>query len=85
VSKLTASERNWIKKVQRVLNEQPSSRIAFFTIGDNNIIAYNHDMHDEITNYQDTGSHDFCTAVRELDLGFDDCLFFKNPVESTAG
>ncbi|MFS1427343.1 hypothetical protein LMH73_009300 [Vibrio splendidus] len=85
MEKLTAAEKKWFKKVQSVLNECPSKRIAFFTIGDNNIQAFNAERHDEISDFQDSGDHDFITSVSKCEAGFNASLVFTNPVESTAG
>ncbi|EGR4074161.1 hypothetical protein DDO73_13970 [Vibrio cholerae] len=84
--KLTAAEKKWLKKVQAVLDECPSDRIAFYTIGDHDLHAYDVDKYDEISAYQDRKwNADFCTAVDACDASFDEKLLFKNPVESTSG
>ncbi|MCX8795875.1 hypothetical protein [Vibrio parahaemolyticus] len=84
--KLTAAEKKWLKKVQAVLNECPSDRIAFYTIGDRDIQAFNFDQYDEITDYQNNRSNaDFCVAVDSCDASFGEKLTFNNPVESTSG
>lgn len=86
MAKLTAAEKKWIEKVQKVLKEQPkSSRVAFYTIGDNDLVAFNKDQMDEISDYQDTGRYDFGASVLEVGASFGESLVFKNAVESTAG
>ena len=82
---LSAKEKKWIEKLQKVLDEQPTSRIAFYTIGDRSIQAYDHSMHDKITEYQDSGNYDFGPAVTKLGADMLPALWFLNPVESTAG
>ena len=37
---LTAAEKKWLKKLQKVLNECPSQRMRGHTIGDNDIIIH---------------------------------------------
>ncbi|PML45603.1 hypothetical protein BCT75_04260 [Vibrio lentus] len=86
MSKLTAAEKKWLKKVQAVLDECPSDRVAFFTVGDRQIHAYDASKLDEILNYQNSKHNaDFCKAVDACDASFDDDLTFNQPVESTAG
>ncbi|AZS06304.1 hypothetical protein MED16_gp64 [Pantoea phage vB_PagS_MED16] len=41
--KLTAAEKAWVKKVNKVLAECPSDRLRFFTIGDPDIFIANND------------------------------------------
>ncbi|HFQ4886654.1 hypothetical protein [Vibrio parahaemolyticus] len=84
--KLTVAEKKWLKKVQAVLDECPSNRIAFYTIGDRDIQAYNAEKYDEISDYQSRKwNTDFCSAVDACDAKFEGKLVFKNPVESTSG
>jgi hypothetical protein len=83
--KLTIKERKWIVKVQKALDEQPTERIAFYTIGDNSIVAYDHNMYEKITGCQDSGNHDFGPAVLKVGADINGSLWFKHPVESTAG
>ncbi|HFG2243858.1 TPA: hypothetical protein ACGF9S_001274 [Vibrio cholerae] len=84
--KLTSEEKKWFKKVQAVLDECPSERIAFYTIGDRDLQAYDVKKYNQISDYQNaTRSGDFCRAVEACGAGFNECLMFKNPVESTSG
>lgn len=86
MSKLTAAEKKWLKKVQVVLDECPSRRIAFYATGDCSIAAYNVEKYDAISDYQDRKwNAEFCTAVEACDASFNEKLTFKNPVESTSG
>ena len=85
MSKLTAKEKKWFKKVQAVLDDCPSDRIAFYSIGDANIVAYDHTKYDEIAKIQDSGLIDFCNAVERADACLDEDLTFNNPVGSVAG
>ena len=56
MSKLNAKEKAWLKKVQKVLKECPSERIGFYTIGDNNICAFDSDKLDEVFKCMDSGN-----------------------------
>lgn len=59
--------------------------LFFFTIGDNNINAYDVNKYDEISAIQDSGDTDFGTAVERANASFDENLMFNNNIESTAG
>ncbi|GGA99950.1 hypothetical protein GCM10011491_30250 [Brucella endophytica] len=37
---LTKEEKAWVKKLQKVLDECPSERLGFFTIGDPDVSIY---------------------------------------------
>ena len=60
-------KKKWFKKVQAVLDDCPSDRIAFYTIGDTDIVAYDHTKYDEIAKIQDSGIIDFGSAVEMAD------------------
>lgn len=77
---ITAAERAWIKKVNKVLAECPSDRLGFYTIGDPDITVYDKTFDPEI----DKHGGDVGVAVNELDCGLDTVLFPSN-VHSTAG
>ena len=86
MSKLTQAERKWIVKVQKVLNECPSDRMGFFTIGDPDVCIYDLSKHPEVSDLMDSGKgSDFCTCVDKADADFHISLVFPSPVESTAG
>lgn len=84
--KLTAKEKAWVKKVQRVLNECPSRRLGFYTIGDPDVVIYDRAKNDEIDERMDRGlSSDFCIAVQDTGAETNESLTFPAPVHSTAG
>lgn len=86
MSKLTKAESKWIKDVQDVLRKCPSKRIGFYTIGDNNIVAYDFTKRNAIYDEMDAGrASDFGPAAENVDARFHEELWFPNPVESTAG
>lgn len=79
MSELTKQERQWIRKIQKLLNEPPSSDIGFFTIGDKSVSLYRMPEGD----FEDTDK-DFCVMVDESGVGLGE-LVFPNPVHATAG
>ena len=89
MSKLTKKEKKWVDSLQKILNECPSDRIGFFTIGDPDLVLYDTSKDGSIWNVMDShvgeGGPDFCTAVDKVGAGFSECLDFPNNVESTAG
>ncbi len=81
MSELTQADIKWMARVQKALDSQPKkSKVAFFTIGDNSINAYDVSKCDEF----DT-ELDFGPSVVKANADFDDSLVFKFSVESTAG
>ncbi len=73
-------------KVQKVLDECPSDRIASFTTRDSNITAHNAEKRDEISDYQDSHwNAEFCVGVNACDANFDATLEFKHPVNQHQG
>ncbi|MBV2144195.1 hypothetical protein KUG47_11895 [Falsochrobactrum sp. TDYN1] len=80
---LTNAESKWLKKLQKVLNECPSDRLGFYTIGDEGVFIYDKSFDAEINEFMNAGK-DFCIAVYELDADLDHILFPSN-VHSTAG
>lgn len=85
MAKLTRKEKAWLNKVQKILDECPSGRIAFYTIGDRNMCAYDVTMYDQVTEKLDSGALDFGPAVAEVGASFEEDIIFINPVESAAG
>ncbi|MTC33416.1 hypothetical protein GKR67_02080 [Providencia alcalifaciens] len=86
MAKLTKKELAWIGKVQKVLDECPSDRLGFYTIGDRAVLLYDLKKSDEICRIQDTPRGDyFCSAVKLANADFEECLTFPSQVESTAG
>lgn len=83
--KLTAEERKWLKKVQKALNECPSDRIGFFTIGDPQVVIYDRSKEKEIDAIMDSSNSDWCGCVREAGADLDEVLYFPAHVHSTAG
>jgi hypothetical protein len=82
--KLTKAERDWLNKLQAVLDECPSDRLGAYTIGDPSINIYDSRFESEINEIIDSGNADFCTATDKLGA---DLAALKMPfaVHSTAG
>ncbi|WP_028113428.1 hypothetical protein [Ferrimonas kyonanensis] len=83
--KLTKAEAAWLKKVQKVLNECPSQRLGFFTIGDDSLMLYDKGREGEINQWMDRHPQDFPVAVEQLDADFGESLTFPTDVHSVAG
>ncbi|PRA52203.1 hypothetical protein [Brucella pituitosa] len=80
----TNAERLWFKRLQKVLDECPSDRIAFYTIGDTSVTPYDFSREAEILAVFDAGSGEFGNAVTACEADFPS-LRFPNPVASTTG
>lgn len=86
MSKLTQADIKWLARVQKALNSQPkNSKVAFYTIGDNNISAYDVSKVGKIFDEIDRENMDFGPSAISIDADYGDSLWFKYPVESTAG
>lgn len=83
--KLTKEESAWLKKVQTDLNDCPSKRLGFYTIGDPTIEVYDQSQDRRIFDLFDSRNNmDFCTAVSNFDADMG-TLTFPSCVHSTAG
>lgn len=82
---LTKEERTWVKKLNKLLTQCPSKRIAFATIGDCDVTLFDVTRYDEICDAVDNGSSDFIPSAYRIGAVFDEVLTFPNQVESTAG
>ncbi|KNZ82452.1 hypothetical protein [Morganella morganii] len=85
MSKLTKEEIKWVEKVQKALNECPSKRIGFFTIGDSDLTLYDNTKMDEIMSYFDACKLEYGGAIEKAGALFDRHLVFPNCVDSTSG
>lgn len=81
---LTKSERDWLARLQAVLDECPSSRLGAYTTGDPNLSIYDSRFEQQINKLLDSGKYDFCTAVDDLDADLGS-LRFPFHVHSTSG
>lgn len=79
---LTKDEKRWIKRVQKALNECPSDRFGFYTIGDRDVEIYDK-SNKKVELIYETGT-DFCVAVEGADASLGE-LRFPSQVHSTAG
>ena len=89
MAKLTKKEQSWVNKVQKVLNECPSKRIGFYTIGDSDLTLFDITKIDEIYNLMDAhvgdGGPDFGPLVVKVGADFNEELYFPNSVETAQG
>lgn len=87
MSRLTKAEKAWLEKLQTVLNECPSDRLGFYTIGDANVTVYDRSKEKAIDDemWGSSRSPDFCQAVDKMNAGFGFSLDFPALVHSTAG
>lgn len=84
-SRLTKAEEKWIERVQALLDDCPSKRLAAYTIGDNCITIYDGSKEAVINAAMDSNSDtDHCNAVDDCDAGLTS-LRFPFLVHSTAG
>jgi hypothetical protein len=81
---LTPIERKWITKLQKVLDECPSDRMGFYTIGDSDISIYDRSVQSEIDAIIDTRDVDFGQAIEEVDAHLGS-VCFPSHVHSTSG
>lgn len=72
---LTAEETKWIKKVQKVLNECPSTRIGAYTTGDKDVRLYDKTFDEDIQSIIDNSGGEFGGAVEHLDCDMGRLLF----------
>ncbi|MDX5979585.1 hypothetical protein [Vreelandella alkaliphila] len=68
MAKLTKAEAAWLKKLQAVIDECPSKRLAAFTVGDARITLYDGSNQAQILAIQDANpSEEFGNAVEAAD------------------
>lgn len=82
--KLTKAEAAWIAKVQKVLNECPSNRLAGYTVGDNDVALYDRRDDERILDIQNDSSMDYSEAVNKVSTHLGS-LFFPFQVHSVSG
>ena len=81
---LTKEEKAWLKKLQAVFDECPSSRLGAYTVGDPWLGIYDKTMESEINNHQAKNGGEFCNSVEDLGA---DLAMINTPfsVHATAG
>lgn len=81
---LTKQEAAWVKKLQKVLDECPSERLGFYTIGDPTMWVYDKSLDKEIAEHQEKRDGEFSTSV--IAVGADLTMIeFPSNVHSVAG
>jgi len=81
---LTKAEEEWIKKMQKVLDECPTDRMTFYTIGDRDLVIFNVYKINEIEKWLDCTGHEFGTCVDRAHARMGK-LKFPHLIRSTAG
>lgn len=82
---LTDAESKWLKRLQRCLNDCPSGRLGFYTIGDRYVAVYDRSKDVKINALLDSGeAGDFAPAVDLVDAHLGN-VFFPSKVHSTSG
>lgn len=79
--KLTKAEAAWVKKLNKVLAEAPSSRMRFFTIGDSTIYIADNDTAKE----WDTDNTDPLLEAQRHDAIAKETIDFPGGVEGVCG
>ncbi|MCC2917696.1 hypothetical protein [Enterobacter hormaechei] len=82
---LTKQEKIWVKKLNKLLAQCPSKRLAFATTGDCDVSIFNQTHYDAICDEQENSGGEFISAAARIGALFDEVLSFPNQVESTAG
>ncbi|MEV4977422.1 hypothetical protein MRBLME3_000497 [Enterobacter ludwigii] len=82
---LTKQEKAWVKKLNKILAECPSNRLAFATTGDCDVSIFNEPQYCAICDEQEKNGGEFISAASRIGALFDEVLSFPNQVESTAG
>ncbi|MHA1081355.1 hypothetical protein ACR9HU_24325 (plasmid) [Enterobacter ludwigii] len=82
---LTKQEKAWVKKLNKLLAECPSKRLAFATTGDCDVSIFNQPQYNAICDEQENNGGEFISAAARIGALFDEVLSFPNQVESTAG
>lgn len=81
MAKLTAAEKKWVKQMNVLLAQCPSTRIGFYTIGDSDIGLYDRTHQNAI----DEDGSDLVGILLRNEWGFDEVLDFPNPVDGVCG
>lgn len=82
---LTKQEKAWVKKLNKILAECPSNRLAFATTGGCDVSIFNEPQYYAICDEQEKNGGEFISAASRIGALFDEVLSFPNQVESTAG
>lgn len=82
---LSKQEKEWVKRLNKLLADCPSDRLAFATTGDCDVSIFNKLQYCAICDEQEKNGGEFISAAARIGALFDDVLNFPNQVESTAG
>lgn len=82
---LTKEEKAWVKKVNKILSQCPSTRLGFASMGDPSIYIFDVTRLDEIYEQLEDNKGDFIPSAQEIGAVSVECIEFPSAVESTAG
>ncbi|AWK42638.1 hypothetical protein [Photorhabdus laumondii] len=85
MSKLNSEEKIWLNKLQKILDECPSERLGFYTIGDNDLSVYDLTKTKEINELHHKTNRDYPACIEESGAEFNYYLTFPAKVEGVAG
>lgn len=84
-SRMTPAEKAWVAKLQAVIAECPSKRLAAYTVGDADITLYDGSKQDQILAIQDAKpSMEFGNCVEDADAALAH-VAFPFQIHSVAG
>lgn len=82
---LTPEERKWLASLQSLLDQCPSERLGFYTIGDNDVTLFDVKVRDKWHQAQGCPSTDIHEEISHSGADLDAALTFPSNVESRAG
>ncbi|WP_340621854.1 hypothetical protein [Xenorhabdus siamensis] len=82
MSVLTLKEKEWLDQLQKVLDECPSERLGFYTVGDNYLSSYDLTHYEEISKQVNETGKSWSRVVYELQAEFSYFLKFPAPVDN---
>lgn len=80
---MTKEERKWVAKLNKMLANPPSTRLGFFTIGDNYISMFNTDILPDSSPLLD--KEDLVHVVNSTGALFGEVLYFPEAVQGVCG
>ncbi|WP_284161833.1 hypothetical protein [Burkholderia pseudomallei] len=80
---MTKEERKWVAKLNKMLANPPSTRLGFFTIGDNYIAIFNTDILPDSSPLLD--NEDLVHVVNSTGALFGEVIYFPEAVQGVCG
>ena len=88
MTNLTKEEREWVCKLQKVLNKCPSDRLGCYTTGDQNLVLYDKSSYEQysIKNGDPfTDENQYYDAIAIASACIDSSIVFPFAVEGVSG